>query len=119
MRTALKFALVALIALAVVAVPGGGGDKALNLLLVLLTIAFFTAIAFFGYRLYREHRFTLDSLTDRQRLVLYGAIGLAFLTFTATPELFATGGPGILAWIALLAACSYGVYWVFMRSRSY
>ena len=65
---ALRFALVALIALLLVVVPGGG--PALNVLLTLLTIAFFLAIALFGYRLYREHRFTLDALPERDRGVL-------------------------------------------------
>ena len=113
MRSAWKFALVALVALALVVVPGGG--SALEVALTLLSIAFFTAIAFFGYRLFREHGFTLDALDGRHKLILYGSVGLAFLTFTATPRLFS--GPGILVWLALLALCSYGVYWVLVRSR--
>ena len=115
MKLALEFALVALIALVLTVAPGGG--PTLNVMLTLLTITFFAAIAFLGYRMYREHRFTLDSLTDRQRLVLYGSIGLAFLTFTATPLLFDYGAGGALLWIALLAACSYGGYWAIIRSR--
>ncbi|MDP8943078.1 MAG: hypothetical protein M3N16_03005 [Actinomycetota bacterium] len=115
MRTALKFAVVALIALAFVAVPGGSG--ALSLLLVLMTIAFFTTIAFFGFRLYREHRFTLDSLRDRDRLLLYASIGLAFLTFAATQRLFELGLGGVLAWLGLLALASFGAYSAFVRAR--
>ena len=112
-----KFGIIALIALALTALPGGG--SALNLMLTLLTIVFFTAIALLGYRLYREHRFELDSLTQRQRLVLYGSVALAFLTFTATRRLFEQGGIGVLLWVALLGACSYGVFWVWTRYRSY
>ena len=115
MGTALKFGVVALIALAFVVVPGGG--PALELILTLLTIAFFTAIAMLGFRLYREHRFTLDSLEDQHRLVLYSAVGLAFLAFAATPRLFSLGGVGLLAWLALLGLASYGVFWVFVRTR--
>ena len=37
-----------------------GGNATLNVLLTLLGIVFFAAIALLGYRLYREHRFTLD-----------------------------------------------------------
>ncbi len=117
MKLALQFGIVALIALVLTVAPGGG--PALDVALTMLTLAFFAAIGYMGFRLYREHRFTLDALEDRQRLILYGAIGLAFLTFTATPVLFAAGAPGFFAWVALLGACSYGVYWVFMRSRSY
>jgi hypothetical protein len=57
---ALNFAIVALIALAFTALPGGRAT--LDVILAILSILFFTAIAFLGYRLYREHRFTLESL---------------------------------------------------------
>jgi hypothetical protein len=113
MASAWKFGVVALVALLLVVVPGGA--PALEVALTLLSIAFFTAIAFFGYRLYREHGLTIDSLDGRQRLILYGSVGLAFLTFTATPRLFT--GVGVLVWLGLLAIGSYGVYWVLVRSR--
>lgn len=116
-KTAAKFGVVALVALGLAFVPGGG--SALNVALTLLTIAFFTAIALLGYRLYRQYRFELETLEPRLRLVLYGSVGLAFLTFTATNRLFDQGGGGVLAWIALLALCSYGVFWVWTRYRSY
>jgi uncharacterized protein involved in cysteine biosynthesis len=116
-RTALNFAIVALIALALFLLPGGG--PALTVALTVLTIAFFVAIAFFGYRLYREHRFTLESLSTRERAVLYASIGLAFLTFAAAPRMFEAGGLGVIAWLALLALASYGAFWVYMQSRRY
>jgi drug/metabolite transporter (DMT)-like permease len=116
-KTAAKFGLVALVALALVVLPGGG--SALDVALTLLTIAFFAAIALLGYRLFREHRFELESLGQNQRLVLYGSVGLAFLTFTATNRLFDEGGAGVLAWLALLALCSYGLFWVWTQYRRY
>jgi hypothetical protein len=117
MQLAWKFGLIALVALALTALPGG--DSAFNLALTMLTIVFFTVIALFVYRLYREHSFELDTLDSRQRLVLYGSVGLAVLTFTATNRLFGQGGVGVLLWLALLAACSYGVFWVWTKYRSY
>ncbi len=117
MQTAAKFALVALVALALFLLPGGGA--ALDVVLTLLTIAFFAAIAVLAYRLYRQYRFEIESLPDRHRLVLYGSVGLAFLTFTATNRLFDEGGLGVLTWIALLGICSYGAFWVWTRYRSY
>jgi uncharacterized protein involved in cysteine biosynthesis len=116
-RTALSFAIVALIALALFLLPGGG--TTLDVVLTVLTIAFFAAIAWLGYRLYREHRLSIDSLEQSERLVLYCSVGLAFLTFTATNRLFDEGGVGILAWFALLGIASYGVFWVWSRSRRY
>jgi TRAP-type C4-dicarboxylate transport system permease small subunit len=117
MPTAAKFGIVAVIALLLFLLPGG--DSALDAALTLLTIAFFTAIAWFGYMLYRRNRTDIQTLGDRQRLVLYGSIGLAFLTFVATNRLFDEGGVGVLAWLALLGLCSYGVFWVWTQYREY
>jgi uncharacterized protein involved in cysteine biosynthesis len=112
-----NFAIVALVALAIALAPGGG--TGLDVVLWLLTIAFFVAIAFLGYRLYREHRFTIESLSTTQRAVAYGSIGLAFVNFTATYRLFDLGGIGILVWLAILALCSYGIYWVWRGATQY
>jgi len=116
-QNAWKFGIVALIALAFFAIPGGGNS--LDVIVTFLTVAFFTAIALFGYRLYREQRFLIDSLDDRVRLVLYGSVALAFLTFAASRRLFDAGGAGVVAWLALLGLCSYGAYWVYAQYRSY
>jgi hypothetical protein len=112
-----KFGIVALIALAFTALPGG--EETLNVLLTLLTIAFFVAIALLGVRLFRQNRSVLESLEDRQRLILYCSVGLAFLTFTATNRLFDQGGLGVLVWLALLGLASYGVFWVWTQYRRY
>jgi len=116
-ETAWKFGLVALVALVLYLLPGGG--SALDVMLTLLTVAFFAAIGFMGYRLYKQYGFELDSLARNQRTVLYVSVALAVLTFTATDRLFDVGGGGVLAWLALLAACSYGVFWVWTSSRRY
>jgi hypothetical protein len=114
-QTAWKFGVVALVALGLTALPGGGG--ALRVVLTLLTIAFFVAIVYLAYRLYRQYRMELDTLEDGQRLVLYGSIGVAFLTFCATQRMFDSGGLGVLAWLALLGLCSYGLFWVWQQYR--
>jgi len=116
-RMARNFGILALITLAVVALPAGGA--ALTVVLTLLSIAFFVGIALFAYRFYQEHQFTLDAMGDRLRFVLYASIGVALLNFTATKRLFAAGGIGVIVWLLLLAACSYGVMWVYMSYRSY
>lgn len=117
MKTAGKFAIVALIAAGFYAIPGGGNT--LNVIVTLLTVAFFVAIALFGYRLYMEQQFLLDSMEDRLRWVLYGSLGLAFLTFAGSRRLFDLGGAGLVIWLALLGLCSYGAYWVYTQHRSY
>jgi drug/metabolite transporter (DMT)-like permease len=117
-RQAINFAILALVALGFTVLPGG--NATLNVLLTLLGIVFFAVIAMLGYRLYREHRFTLDSLGERERLVLYASVALAFLTFVGSRRLFdMKGGLGVLIFLALLGLASYGVFWVFQRSRRY
>ena len=115
MKTAGKFGIVAVVALGIYVLPGGG--SALEVALTLLTILFFASIAVLVFRLYRQHGFELDSLEAQERLVLYASIGGAALTFTATNRLFDQGGAGIVVWLALLALCSYGIYWTWTRYR--
>ena len=117
MQFAWKLGVVALIALVVVVLPGGG--NALDVVLALLSIVFLAAIAFLGYRLYRQYHFELDSLEPNSRLVFYGSLGVAIVTFVASDRLFGVGGGGILIWLGLLALCSYGIYWVWVQYRSY
>lgn len=117
LRIGISWVVVLLLALAFTVVPGGG--NALDTVLALLTISFFVAIALLGMRLYRDYRFGLESLADRDRLVLYTSIAGAFVTFTATNRLFDAGGVGVLLWIALLALCSFGAFYVYMQTRSY
>ena len=117
MQFAWKLGVVALIALVLTVLPGGG--NALEVVLTVLTIAFLGAIAYLGYRLYRQYRLDIDGLDPNLRLALFGSIGLAILTFVATDRLFNVGGLGVLAWFALLALCSYGLYWTWTRYRSY
>ena len=116
-RIGLEFLAVLAIALLFTVAPGGGST--LNVMLAILSVAFFVAIALLGYRLYRENTFTLESLTDLQRGVLYSAVGGAFLVFAAAERMFDWGGGGIVIWIALLGLCSYGIFWVWMSSRDY
>ena len=117
MQFAWKFGVIALVALALVVLPGGG--SALDVVLTLLTVAFFAVIAAVGYRLYNQYRVDLQSLEPATRVGLYGSLGLALLTFTATDRLFEAGGAGILVWFALLALASYGLFWTWNRYRRY
>jgi hypothetical protein len=117
MQFASKLGVVMLVALVIVVLPGGG--NALDVLLTLLSIIVLAAIAFLGYRLFRQYRFDIETLEPNVRLTMYGSIGLAIITFVATNRLFDAGGLGVLLWFALLALCSYGLYWTWTRYRSY
>ena len=117
MQFAWKLGVVALIALVFAVLPGGGA--VLDVALSLLGIVFLAAIAFLGYRLYRQYNLDIDTLEPNARLALYGSIGGAILTVVATNRLFDVGGVGVIVWFALLALCSYGLYWVWLQYRSY
>jgi TRAP-type C4-dicarboxylate transport system permease small subunit len=117
LRITLEVLAILLVALVFTAAPGG--DSTLNVILAVLSIGFFVAIALLGYRLYRENSFTVEALSDTQRGVLYASIGGAFLVFAAAERLFDWGGGGVVIWIALLGLCSYGIFWVWQSSRDY
>ena len=117
MELAWKLGVVALIALALAVLPGGG--NALDVVLTALTIVFFAAIALLVARLYRQYRLDIESLDANIRLALYGSLAIAVLTFTGTDRLFDAGGGGVLAWFALLAVASYGLFWAWTRYRRY
>jgi drug/metabolite transporter (DMT)-like permease len=112
-----KFGVIALIALVLVVLPGGG--NALDVVLTALTIVFFAAIALLVARLYRQYRLDIETLDPNVRLALYGSLAIALLTFTGTDRLFNTGGAGVLVWFALLAVASYGLFWAWTRYRRY
>ena len=117
MEFAWKLGVVALIALALTVLPGGG--NALDVVLTALTIVFFAAIALLVARLFRQYRLDIETLDSNIRLALYGSLAIAVLTFTGTERLFNAGGGGVLAWFVLLALASYGLFWAWTRYRRY
>jgi hypothetical protein len=112
-----KFGVIALVALLLQVLPGGG--NALDVVLTALTIAFFAAIALLVARMYRQYRLDIETLESSIRLALYGSLAIAVLTFTGTDRLFDAGGGGVLAWFALLALASYGLFWAWTHYRRY
>jgi hypothetical protein len=115
-RALRNFGILALIALALVVLPGGG--PTVNVILTLLGAAFLIALGFFLLQLYREHRWTLESMETVYRVVLYASLGLAFLTFAGYQKLWQNGGTsGRVVWLALLALAGYGVFWAWAQAR--
>jgi O-antigen/teichoic acid export membrane protein len=109
-------AIIALIALAVVVLPGGG--NAADLLLGVISLAFLAAMAWFAARLYRENQFTLASLSTNHRALLYGAVAFAFAALTGTDRMLNTG-LGTVVWVAMLGGAAASVYCVWTESRRY
>ncbi|MCW3058122.1 MAG: hypothetical protein JWO21_2091 [Solirubrobacterales bacterium] len=115
-RTVRNIAIVLAIAAAVYVLPGGG--RAASTFEAALWVAFAVGIAYFGLRLYREHRISLDSLGDRHRALLYGGVALGVFVLAARRRLWETGS-GELLWFVLVACVIYALVEVFRRSRSY
>ncbi len=110
--------LLIVLAIAAFAVAFTGGGTALRVAIQAVSLGFLFAIAWIGSRLYREHRVTIYSLGERRRAILYIAIGVITLTYSASSRLFATG-TGTVAWIALVAGSAFALYAVFRAAREY
>ena len=116
-RSALRnIGIIALVALAVAAIPGGS-DTA-QLILAILSLGFLAALGFLGYRLYMENKFTLWSMSDQHRALLYGGIAVAAATLVATDRLF-NSGLGTILWFCLLGGSVFAVYTAWVESRRY
>jgi hypothetical protein len=108
--------IVCALAAVVAFLPGGGkGAAVLGAVLSTLILVSFVLLA---ARYYREHRYDIDSLGDRWRATLYGALGVIVLAMAARLRLFETGA-GTLAWIVAVAGSAYALYLVWRHHRSY
>ena len=116
MRNVRNVVIVLALAAAVAFLPAAGVGAAF--LGWLLGIGFLGALAWFASRLYREYRLTLYGLGDRNRGLLYGAIGVTALTLTASSLLWETP-IGVLAWFALLGAAISAAVVVYRAAREY
>ena len=84
----------------------------------LLRIAFFLAVAFFLFLLWRERRSDIESWSDRSRRVFYGAVVLAVVDIGAFIGL-GPSGPDALAFFLVLAACIYAAVRVWREEHRY
>jgi hypothetical protein len=114
--TVRNIVIVAGLAALVVVVPGGGTGA--SVAAQALSIAFLGALVWFASLMYREHRVTIYSLGDRNRAILYVALGVVTLTLTASSRLWHTG-PGLIAWFVLVGGAVYAVFAVVWAARRY
>lgn len=84
----------------------------------LLRIAFFLAIAFFLFLLWRERRSDIEAWSERNRRVFYAAIVLAVVDIGAFIGL-GPSGRDALAFFLVLAACAYAVVRVWRDEHRY
>lgn len=117
MRTVRNIAIIAILAVPVAFVPGGGGVA--QAVLAALGLAFLACIGAAGRQIYRENSLTFDSLPDDQRAVLFGSVGVVVLMIAGAGKLLGGGGLGAVIWVTLMACAVVAIIGVWMRAHSY
>jgi amino acid transporter len=108
-------AVVALVSAAIVALSL---ESAVLTAGALMSVAFFLAIAFFLFLLYRERRADIEESIDLSRRTFYGAIVLAVVTVGALIALSPSGMDAI-AFFVIIACCGWAVWRVWRREHRY
>jgi hypothetical protein len=108
-------ALIAIVSAAIVALSL---ENAVVTAGALMRIAFFLAIAFFLFLLWRERRSDIEMWSDLSRRTFYGAIVLAVVAIGALIGLGPTGADAI-AFFAVIACCGWAVWRVWRREHRY
>ncbi len=117
MRTARNIAIIALVAVPVAFLPGGG--QAAQTIITALTMAFLASIGFAGRELYRGNRLTVDTLPDDQRAVLLGSVGVLALMVAGAGPMLGGGGFGAVLWVTLVACAVIAIISVWSRAHTY
>ncbi len=109
------FAIIALIAVAIVLLRL---EITLVALLIIARIAFFLAIAFFVYLMWRERREEIGQWSVRARVVFYGAAVLLVADLGAN-WYGGAHGVQILAFIGVLVGCGFAMFRVWRDQHRY
>ena len=108
-------ALVALVSLAIVLLSL---EESLVTAGALLRVAFFLAIAFFLFLLWRERRSDIETWSTASQRAFYGAILLAVVDIGAVLGLRPTGMEAIVFFV-VLACCAWAIFRVWRREHRY
>jgi hypothetical protein len=85
----------------------------------ILQIAFFLAVAFFLFLVWREKRGDLEAWSEWNRRLFYGAIALAVVDIGLAIGLGFPAGVGAFAFVVVLVACAYVVVRVWRLEHRY
>ena len=109
------FAIIAVVAAVIVALSL---EPVLATVGGLLRIAFFLAVAFFLFLVWRERRSDIEAWRDRSKRVFYGAAALAVLDVGMLIGLHPSG-PESAAAVVVLAACAFAGWRVWRDEHRY
>jgi hypothetical protein len=90
----------------------------LTALFLIAQIAFFLAIAFFIYLVWRERRSDIDTWSNRARVAFYGAAILAVVD-VGVFIIDRPSGRNALAFFLVLIICGFAMFRVWRDQRSY
>jgi len=108
----------ALIALVSVVIVAFSLEESLVTAGALLQVAFFLAIAFFLFLLWRERRSDIETWSTLSQRTFYGAIVLAVLDVAAVLGLRPTGLDAIVFFV-VLGCCALAIFRVWRREHRY
>jgi len=107
--------IIALLALALTALPAGGNVA--EGVLVFLSLLFAVAIGGMLVRLWRDTALHRDAMTDRQRWIVYGSAGAIALMVVGADEMLSSG-PGTVAWLVILVASGWLIFNTWRQAQS-
>ncbi len=108
-------ALIAAVSLAIVLLSL---EESLVTARALVSVAFFLAIAFFVFLLWRERRSDIETWSDHSRWTFYGAIVLVVVDVAAALTLD-PNGPEAVVFVVVLVACGWAIFRVWRREHTY
>ena len=108
----------ALIALVSVVIVAFSLEESLVTAGALLRVAFFLAIAFFLFLLWRERRSDIETWSTLSQRTFYGAIVLAVLDVAAVLGLRPTGLDAVVFFV-VLGCCAFAIFRVWRREHRY
>lgn len=111
-----NIAIIAVLALALAVIPGGGSVA--SGLLAALSLIFLAAIGLLVARAWEQTSMTRDVMSDRQRAILYGSMGAIALMIAGLDEMLDTGA-GTVAWLAIVGIAVYLAVTTWREASSY
>jgi uncharacterized membrane protein YdjX (TVP38/TMEM64 family) len=110
------FLIIALIAGVVVVLQL---ERTLSALFLLARIAFFLAIAYFVYLMWRDRRDEISMWSQRSRAVFYGAALLMVVNVAARFFVPVGSGWNLLAFLAVFVLCGFAMWRVWRDEHTY
>lgn len=115
LRVLRNVAIIAILALGLTVLPGGGNVA--TAILSALSLILLAAVGLLLVRYWRENSLTRDAMTDRQRGLIYGGLGAIALVIAGTDELFSSGA-GTIVWLAVMVASVWLIFQTWREASS-